>query len=115
MASPDAAATRSGRESVAVVEESVDGRRRRRSTARKTIGRTFRVLLFLFVLLQFGLPQIGGARRALHQLSRVNPVLLGAGLVLQVAALVAYSYLTRAALPRDSWPKGHVLVRIQLA
>jgi uncharacterized protein (TIRG00374 family) len=113
MASPDAAATRSGRDST-VVEETRLGRRRR-STARKTIGRTFRVLLFLFVLIQFGLPQIGGARRALHQLSRVNPVLLIAGFGLELAALVAYSYLTRAALPRDSWPKGPTMVRIQLA
>jgi uncharacterized protein (TIRG00374 family) len=118
MASPDAAATRSGRESSAAVDESLDGRSRRRlgrSTARKTIGRTFRVLLFLFVLIQFGLPQIGGARRALHQLSRVNPLLLVAGFALELAALVAYSYLTRAALPRDTWPKGPLLVRIQLA
>jgi uncharacterized protein (TIRG00374 family) len=114
MASPDAAATRSGRDSATVVDETRAGRRRR-STARKTIGRTFRVLLFLFVLIQFGLPQIGGARRALHQLTRVNPVLLVAGFALELAALVAYSYLTRAALPRDSWPKGPTMVRIQLA
>jgi putative heme transporter len=118
MASPDAAATRSARESPADVDDDVAGRRERRSrrsTARKTIGRTVRVLLFLFVIIQFGLPQIGGMRRAIHELNSVDPLLLAAGLGLQIASLVAYTCLTRAALPRDNWPKRSLLFRIQLS
>jgi hypothetical protein len=42
-------------------------------------------------------------------------LLLTTGFVLQVAALLAYTFLTRAALPRDSWPKRSLLFRIQLS
>jgi uncharacterized protein (TIRG00374 family) len=117
MASPDAAATRPRSGSTTAVGDTIEGRRHRsgKSVARKTIGRTVRIILFLFVLIQFGLPQIGGARRALHQLSRVNPGLLVAGFALELAAIGAYSYLTRAALPRGTGPRRLLLVRIQMA
>lgn len=113
MASSDAATRRPG--GAAVPLDGPTAGKGRRSVARRTIGQTVRVVLFLFVLIQFGLPQIAGARRAVHELSRVNPILLVVGFGLEAAAIVAYSYLTRAALPRDFAPSGPLLVRIQLA
>jgi putative heme transporter len=56
-------------------------------------------LLFAFGVLYFAvIPQIPGFRDAVERLRNVNPVLLGVGLGLEVAALVCYSLLTRATL-----------------
>jgi uncharacterized protein (TIRG00374 family) len=85
-----------------------------RSAARKTLRRSIKILLFLFVLYQFGLPALGGLRKAVNKLAQVNAFLLVAGLGLELLALFAYSQLTRAALPRDSVPLAR-LTRIQVA
>jgi putative heme transporter len=52
--------------------------------------------------------------KAVHELANVNPALLAVGLGLQAAALLAYSVLTRAALPKGSLSLGR-LFRIQLS
>ncbi|MGH9058255.1 MAG: lysylphosphatidylglycerol synthase transmembrane domain-containing protein, partial [Acidimicrobiales bacterium] len=55
-----------------------------------------------------------GTRSALHTLSRVSPVLLLAGVVLEVAAIACYGQLTRAVLPRHSDPGYWTVMRIHL-
>ncbi len=87
---------------------------RPRSPVRRRIGRTLRILLLMVVLFYVLPPVLAGALDALPRLSAVNPLLLLAGLGLQFAALVAYTQLTAACLPRHS---VHVptLLRIQLA
>jgi uncharacterized protein (TIRG00374 family) len=85
----------------------------RRRTA-KTIRRTVAVFVVLFIIIQFGLPQINGTRRAVDDLSSVNPFLLILGLALEAAALVAYAQLTRTALPQRTIRLTR-LFRIQLA
>jgi len=85
----------------------------RRSPA-KTIIRGALGFLAVFVIIQFGLPQINGTRRAIEDLTNVNPILLALGLALQGASLLAYSQLTRTALPRGSVRLTR-LFRIQLA
>ncbi len=59
---------------------------------------TLKVLAVAVVLWFFVLPLIPGMRKAASELSSVNPALLAAGLVLQLAALFAYTMLTMAAL-----------------
>ena len=84
------------------------------SAARRTLRRSLKIVLFLFVLYQFGLPALGGLRKAVHKLAQVNFLLLVLGLGLEFAALLAYSQLTRTALPPGvtSLP---LLTRIQVA
>lgn len=61
------------------------------------------------------IPQLAGARKELHLLTRVNIILLLIGLLLEVGSLVAYAYLTRAVLPRNGRPSTPTLLRIQLS
>ena len=60
---------------------------------------TFKVMIMLFVIYIFVLPQIPGTRAAIDNLRDINPALLALGVVLEATALVAYSLLTQAALP----------------
>ena len=65
---------------------------------RKPVRFTLKLLLFALVMWLFVLPVIPGFRKALTELREVQPLLLGAGLGLQVAAFYSYSLLTKAAL-----------------
>ncbi|CAN5733307.1 hypothetical protein BH20ACT4_BH20ACT4_12000 [soil metagenome] len=67
-------------------------------TSRKPLRFTVKLLLFALVMWLFVLPLIPGFRKALTELREVQPLLLGAGLGLQVAAFYSYSLLTKAAL-----------------
>ena len=80
----------------------------------KRIWRSLKILVFIFVLYYLVLPQIGGLRSAVDELSVVNPILLAIGVLLQAGALAAYSFMTRAALPHGSIAYSRLL-RIQLA
>jgi uncharacterized protein (TIRG00374 family) len=73
-----------------------------------------KIVAIFFVIYFFILPLIPGFRRAVNDLQKVNPALLVVGLTLQLAALVSYSLLTRAALPRRSVSIPRI-VRIQLS
>jgi uncharacterized protein (TIRG00374 family) len=84
------------------------------SATRRNVRRTLKALAFLFVLYYLVLPQIGGLGSAVSQLSKVNPVLLVIGVVLEAAALVAYSMMTRSCLPDGVLPFNR-LFRIQLS
>jgi hypothetical protein len=82
---------------------------------RDHLKRTAYVLVFLLIFNHLVLPQLGGARRAFHLLSDVNPLLLLLALGLQIGALGAYAMMTRATLPKDPCLPIPVLLRIQLA
>jgi uncharacterized protein (TIRG00374 family) len=87
---------------------------RETSAVFKGIRRTLKVLLFIFVLYYLVLPQIGGLRSAADEVVDVNPVFLIVGFALQASALASYSFMTRAALPRNAIPFNR-LFRIQLS
>jgi uncharacterized protein (TIRG00374 family) len=93
------------------------GRRkpRRRLRKRDHLKRSAYVLVFLLIFNHLVLPQLGDARRALHLLSDVNPLLLLLALGLQIGALGAYVMMTRATLPKEPCLPVPVLFRIQLA
>lgn len=73
------------------------------------------VLAFLLALVveYLVLPQIAGARKALHLLGGVNIGLVVLGAALEAAALLAYAMLTRSVLPEPP-PSLFTLVRIDL-
>jgi uncharacterized protein (TIRG00374 family) len=86
-----------------------------RALATKSLKRSAAVVAFLLVFNHLVVPQLGGARRAIHLLSDVNPGLLVLALGLQIGAFVAYMELTRATLPRDTPVTRQTLFRIQLS
>ena len=84
------------------------------SPARKTLARTVKTVAFFLVLIVLGPPALARGRAAIHQLAGVNLWLLLAGVGLELSALVAYSLMTRVALPARA-VRLPTLVRIQLA
>ncbi len=72
---------------------------------RRPVRFSLQLLAFAAIVYFFVLPLIPGFRKSAHELRQVNPVLLVSGLVLELAALFAYSLLTRAALGEP----GHTL------
>src|SRR5215217_1506902 len=84
------------------------------SAVLKGVRRTIKVLVLIFVVYYLVLPQIGGLRSALDEVTAVNPILLVGGVAFEAAALVAYSFMTRACLPPACLPFNRLL-RIQLA
>jgi putative heme transporter len=87
---------------------------RPKSALRKRMTRTIQVVVMLFVLNTFLLPQLTGARKAVRAASDVRLSLLLLGFALEVAALLAYSKLTRVALSPTPL-KTRTLFRIQLS
>ena len=75
---------------------------------------TFKVMVGMFAIYYVVITLIPGFRKAAHDLQRVNPALIGAGFALEIAALLAYSLLTRAALPPVR-SRSRRLFRIQLS
>ncbi|MDA8043659.1 MAG: YbhN family protein [Actinomycetota bacterium] len=76
-----------------------------------TLGR----LLILALLVEYlVVPQLAGEHHAIHLLTRVDPLLLLAGLGLEVGALVAYGRLTKAVLPQSSRIRFFTIFRIEL-
>jgi uncharacterized protein (TIRG00374 family) len=67
---------------------------------------------FVFALEYLVLPQIAGARKALHVLGDVKPAYLVLGTVLQILSVVAYAALTRSVLPKHGRPNFWTLLRI---
>jgi uncharacterized protein (TIRG00374 family) len=66
----------------------------------KRVRRTVQVLLVLFVVHTFVLPQIAGARAAVHLVAGLNPWLVLLALGFEVVSLAAYAQLTRVLLDR---------------
>jgi len=71
---------------------------------------TLKVLAFALVVNYILLPLLPDFRKALQELSSVNPLLLAIGLFLQLMALLCYSLLTNAALGEA----GHQISRRRL-
>ncbi len=68
----------------------------------KALRRVVSVTLLAAVVEYLVLPQVAGARKALHLVSQLNAGLFGLGVALEVLSLLAYSQLTRSLLPRGS-------------
>ncbi len=86
-----------------------------RSKRRRAVKRTVIVVLMLLIFNYLVLPQWAASRKSADLLSRVNPFLLILAFGLEVAALVAYTVLTRVTLPPTPRIKLFTLFRIQLA
>ncbi len=86
----------------------------RSSLARRHFSKGVRLILFLFILNNLVLPQIGGARNALRHLSEVNPLMLVVGMIFEFGSVTCFALLTRSALPKHS-VHLHEQIRIQLA
>jgi uncharacterized protein (TIRG00374 family) len=72
------------------------------------------VVLLVFVVLDYlALPQIAGARNALHLLGDIRPWWVIIGVALEVLSLVSYSMLTRSVLP-DIRPPFSWVIRTDL-
>lgn len=65
---------------------------------RRPVRFTLKFVAFAAVIYLFVLPLVPGLRQAATDLSRVQPMLLVLGLVLELSALMCYSALTKAAL-----------------
>src|SRR3954447_15410281 len=86
-----------------------------RALATKSLKRSASLVLFLLIFNHLVIPQLGGARRAIHLLSDVNPALLVLALGLQIGAFAAYTQLTKVTLPQDDTVGWFTLFRIQLS
>lgn len=72
-------------------------------------------LLFLALIVEYlVVPQLAGPRKVLRVVTGVNPLLLLAGVALEVASLVAYAELTRSVLPSEHKLGLFTVLRIQL-
>lgn len=80
----------------------------------KSALKTLKWLIFGVVVYFFVIPLIPGFRKALTELSLVNPVLLVVGLGLQVSAMFSYTLLTHTALGEQNLSVWR-LFRIQLS
>jgi uncharacterized protein (TIRG00374 family) len=85
-----------------------------RSVARQ-IKRVLFLLLAFLVVEYLVLPQIAGVRKSLSLLGRVNVGFVALGLILEMAALLAYAKLTQAVIPRSQRPTFFTLLRIDLS
>ncbi len=92
----------------------VEGGRPPRRRPWPVVKGTLKVMVALFAIYYFVLPLIPGFRRAASDLRDVNPVLIVIGFALELCALLAYSLMTRAALPEGAISLSR-LYRIQLS
>lgn len=82
---------------------------------RNPIGIVTRILLFAAVLHFLVIPQVGGTRRALGLLSELDPWLVGAAVLLEGLALLAYGELFRSLLATGRRPGRWRMFRIVLS
>jgi uncharacterized protein (TIRG00374 family) len=82
---------------------------------RKNLWRAAKLLAVALVVNYLVLPQLAGARRAWELVTEVQPLLLAAGLALQVGAYLAHAQLTRAVLPEEHRPSLLGMARIEVA
>jgi uncharacterized protein (TIRG00374 family) len=88
---------------------------RRPPSPRRTVKRTLLVVVVLFIIYYLVLPQWAQSRDSADLIRQVNPVLLVVAVVLEVAALLAYTMLTKATLPAEPRLSVFTIFRIQLA
>jgi len=85
------------------------------SASLRAVKRTLFVVFFLFILYYVVLPQWAKSRESADLISQVNPILLLVALGLELAALVAYTVLTKVTLPPEPKLSLFTILRIQLA
>jgi uncharacterized protein (TIRG00374 family) len=90
------------------------GRSRRKSILSRSVRHAVTLLALGLVIEYLVLPQLAGAGKALHLLSEVNLGYAAAGVVLEIAAWVAYAQLTRAVLPHGA-PSRFTILRINMS
>jgi hypothetical protein len=73
------------------------------------------VLVTVLIVEYFVLPELSGARSALHRLSAVTPGFLALGLALELVSLACYSALTRSVLPLPNRPRLWTVLRIDVS
>jgi uncharacterized protein (TIRG00374 family) len=74
------------------------------------------VILLLFLVVEYlVIPQIPGIKDALSKVGGANLWLVGLGILLEVASLLAYAELTRSVLPKSSSPSLWTTFRIDLS
>ena len=89
-------------------------KRRRRFGLPRPVWSLGRWLIVALLIEYLVVPQLAGPRKVAHLLSQVNPLLLLAGVGLEIGALLAYAQLTKAVLPPTSKVKFFTIFRIQL-
>ena len=90
-------------------------RDRQQSSQRRAVKRTLFVVVMLFVIYYLVLPQLAKGREAADLLSDVSPFLLVLAVALEVAALIAYTILTKVTLPAEPRLGVFTIFRVQLA
>jgi uncharacterized protein (TIRG00374 family) len=100
-------------------ERSPAERKADRNSARngrfKPLRRAVTVLLVFLVVEYLVIPQLPGIKDALSKVGGANLWLIGLGILLEVASLLAYAELTRAVLPKGSAPSLWTSFRIDLS
>lgn len=79
------------------------------------ISTLVRLLVVAFVIHVFVIPQLGGARKALHTVAGVSPLLLAVAVALEAAAILAYAQLTRSLLDVETRPGLSISFGVALA
>lgn len=87
---------------------------RTRARLATPVRRLVQLLLVAFVVIYFVLPQIAGARRALHLLAGVNVWMLLLGVALEATSILSYAKLTQAMI-HGTPPPYLTLLRINLS
>jgi uncharacterized protein (TIRG00374 family) len=73
-----------------------------------------RLLLLALIIEYLIVPQLAGPRKLVHLLTEVNPLLLLAGVALEIGAWLSYTQLTRTVLPPQTGIGLFTLARIQM-
>jgi uncharacterized protein (TIRG00374 family) len=96
-------------------QESTEGPRHPWWTVLRRIGSPAIRLLIVAAVVEFALlPQVAGAREAIHKLSGISPFWLATGLVSQILSLLAYARLTQVSLDAPG-VRYTQLLRVDLA
>ena len=96
-------------------QESTEGPRHPWWTVLRRIGSPAIRLMIVAAVVEFALlPQIAGARAAIHQLSGISPFWLAIALIAQLLSLLAYARLSQVSLDAPGVSYGQLL-RVDLA
>ena len=98
------------------VEEKPPGRpnSRFRRLLPSPVWRIGRLLILALLIEYLVVPQLAGPQKLVHLLTQVNPLLLLAGVGLEVGAWLSYTQLTRGVLPPQIRIRFFTLFRIQM-
>lgn len=80
----------------------------------KPVWQIGRLLIVALLIEYLVVPQLAGPRKVVHLIAEVNPLLLLAGVGLEVASILAYGRLTASILPAPSRLRFSTIVRIEV-